>query len=512
MWSEETSLGFESRKCRDRVVQYLHGTILDIGCGEEKVIPQAIGVDLNEKADIRVDLTNPHALRLFNDNAVNVVFSSHFLEHVYDYETMLREMWRVIRPKGLLILYLPHKDLYPNIGQPGANPDHKHDFVPEDILRALDKFAKYSVIRNQTYSGTNEYSFELIIEKSETPSIVEPDTRDRILVIRLGAYGDMVQVTPIFRLYHEKGYKVDCLCNHESFDVLEHNPYIEDLQVIQRGAIPATQLKEYFAYLGTKYAKVINLCESIERGLLLEDRDEEFYLPKEERHKRCNVNYSDRLMELAGLDERGLRPEIYLSEQEEFYGNLLRKKNAGWFCVQWQLTGSSTHKLYPYAEAIIEYCLDKYPRMKFYLTGGPEVHMYVDSWDRRVVSKLGKWNQRQSIVMTKFMDLVVSPETGTLNGAGAFPVPKIGLLTHSSRENLTKYFLNDYSLESEAKCAPCHRLVHDVRFCETDKTFGLPVCMSEGHSPARIIGIIDRLYREWLDANYEERRESAQAA
>lgn len=98
MWTDETSKGFESRKCRDRVIEYLHGTVLDIGCGSEKVIKDAIGVDFNSRANLKVDLTHPGALNLFNTNAVDVVFSSHFLEHVYDYKSMLNEMFRIVKP------------------------------------------------------------------------------------------------------------------------------------------------------------------------------------------------------------------------------------------------------------------------------------------------------------------------------------------------------------------------------------------------------------------------------
>jgi hypothetical protein len=46
----------------------------------------------------------------------------------------LRAWWDILKVGGHLCLYLPHRDLYPNIGSDGANPDHKHDFVPEDII------------------------------------------------------------------------------------------------------------------------------------------------------------------------------------------------------------------------------------------------------------------------------------------------------------------------------------------------------------------------------------------
>jgi ADP-heptose:LPS heptosyltransferase/predicted SAM-dependent methyltransferase len=496
MWTDETSKGFESRKCRDRVIEYLHGTILDIGCGTEKVTEKAIGIDANPKADLMIDLTRPDGFSLFNTNAADVVFSSHFLEHVHDYKSVLKEMFRIVKPGGKLILYLPHKDLYPRMGEQGANPDHKHDFAPEDIINAMNG-TPYSVIRNKTYSEDDEYSFELILEKSESPSVIERDERSSVLIIRLGAIGDLIQTTPLFRFYAEKGYRVVLNCLDESISVIENNPYVADVFPIQRGSIPPTQLREYMDSRRKQFAKVVDLNESIERTLLLESCDDGFYKSREEIHQRCNVNYSDRIMSLGGMDVTGMRPEIYLSDREEYLGNLFKEKNKGFFKVQWQLTGSSIHKQYPYSESIIDYFIDKYPDIKFYLSGGGEVMMYVDSWNKRVIPKMGKWDVRQSIIMPKFMDLVISPETGVLNAAGAYDTPKIGILTHSSKENLTKYFKNDYSLESESKCAPCHKLLHDASFCNVDERFKLPVCMSEGHDPNRIVDIIEKLYGEW---------------
>ena len=66
MWTPETSCGNEAAKCRGRVVSFLVGRGLDIGCGDEKVVPAAIGVDIAGKAaDIRLDLSEPNALRMF---------------------------------------------------------------------------------------------------------------------------------------------------------------------------------------------------------------------------------------------------------------------------------------------------------------------------------------------------------------------------------------------------------------------------------------------------------------
>ena len=490
-------------------MHYLHGTVIDFGCGDEKIIPQAIGVDMCPEADIQLDLTNPGSFHFFNDNAADVIFSSHFLEHVHDYRMVLKEWWRILKPGGKLILYLPHRELYPNIGQYGANPDHKHDFVPSDILFALKEFTDFEVLRNKTYPDDNEYSFELIIKKTAVPreNVIERDNRDSVLVIRYGAVGDIIVITPLLRLLKEQGERVVVLTIPGSTAPLINNPNVDDIMLVQRGSLNNSKLHEYHAELEKQFKRVINLCESVERSLLLEARDEDkFFLSKEERHKLTNVNYYDNNLRMAGFDVTGLRPEIYPTENEDFLGGVFRKKNRGCFVIQWQLTGSSVHKLYPWAEYVIEELQDRHDDIKVYLSGGPEVSMVQDWYSPMVINKLGVWTMRQSLVMPKYVDLVVSPETGVLNAAGAFDTPKIGLLTHSSIENITKYFLNDYSIESIAPCAPCHRLVHDTKHCEVDKEYGFPVCMSEGHPPHRVLEQIEKVYERWKDAANKARR------
>ena len=41
MWTIENSKGYEARKVKNRITEYLHGTILDFGCGNEKICNKA---------------------------------------------------------------------------------------------------------------------------------------------------------------------------------------------------------------------------------------------------------------------------------------------------------------------------------------------------------------------------------------------------------------------------------------------------------------------------------------
>src|SRR3990172_4492755 len=178
MWRIDDPQGAEVGKVKYDVVPYVRGRLLDIGAGPYRIFPYAITVDnlhhasafgWNYKPDVIADASN---LSMFATESFDSVFSSHTLEHVENTEKHLKEWWRVIKNKGYLVLYLPHKDLYPNIGQEGSNPDHKHDFLPEDITNIMKKFGCWDLVINEKRdndfgpgSTLNEYSFLQVYQK-----------------------------------------------------------------------------------------------------------------------------------------------------------------------------------------------------------------------------------------------------------------------------------------------------------------------------------------------------------
>ncbi len=180
MWRAEDPQGNESAKIKYEIVEYTRGKGLDLGCGPFKAFPHFIGVDNGHHArefgwqmrpDVHVDTVED--LGLFASESMDFVFSSHTLEHINDTLATLKEWYRVVKPGGYLVLYLPHADLYPNIGQPGANPDHKQDFRPADITTHMREVGGWDLVRNeirdQDYgpgSDKNEYSFLVIFRKT----------------------------------------------------------------------------------------------------------------------------------------------------------------------------------------------------------------------------------------------------------------------------------------------------------------------------------------------------------
>jgi len=82
------------------------GIKLDLGCGLNKK-EGYIGVDAMPYPGVEyicdVDKGIP-----FKDNSVDEIYTSHFLEHVKDFQFVMEEIWRVMKPNGVVEIIVPH--------------------------------------------------------------------------------------------------------------------------------------------------------------------------------------------------------------------------------------------------------------------------------------------------------------------------------------------------------------------------------------------------------------------
>src|SRR5438045_6665047 len=102
-----------------RVVRFLEpccsDRILDVGCGRgfvaqrvQRLARHTTGIDLNAEAvgnAVTYGLRIMDAQRLvFPDEAFDKIYSFHAIEHIPDLRAVLREMDRVLRPGGTVLL------------------------------------------------------------------------------------------------------------------------------------------------------------------------------------------------------------------------------------------------------------------------------------------------------------------------------------------------------------------------------------------------------------------------
>lgn len=81
---------------------------LEIGCGSIRRHPEAIAIDAldYDVVDVVGDVFD--VLEQLPDRCVDVVYSSHFIEHLDDLAGFVRELGRVLKPGGMVHTVVPH--------------------------------------------------------------------------------------------------------------------------------------------------------------------------------------------------------------------------------------------------------------------------------------------------------------------------------------------------------------------------------------------------------------------
>lgn len=310
----------------------------------------------------------------------------------------------------------------------------------------------------------------------------------KALVIRLGAYGDMLCITPALKKLKELEYYIMLYTNKRGRETLEHCPYV-DQWIDHDETHPVDTLHIHFENLKKEYPhdKYINFSESIECNVAFHPVNPEYIYPKndQERIKRGNRNYYDVTEEWAGLEGCQKTPEFNYTEEEAEKAKSYLKE--GKINILWALSGSGKQKVYPWTEYVIGQILKDYENVHVITVGDLSSQLLETLIDERITNLSGNISMRMSMTLTAFVDLVIAPDTGVLHAAGCFDTSKIGLLGHTNIENITKYFKNDYSLEADVPCAPCFKLIysHEVQ-CPVDIITHAALCMSHGITPERL--------------------------
>ncbi len=480
-WTVENAKNDEATKIRWELVPFMHGRAIDLGCGPYKVFPHFIGVDNGHHwgfGDIDVRVETAEKLPLFASQSCDCVFSSHLLEHIVDYKAALKEWWRVVKPGGYLCLYLPHKMFYPNIGTYGANADHKHDFMPQDIIDVMTEFCGWDLVENQERNQEDEYSFLQVYRKTAGRQMLhswrEVKPEKTCAIVRYGAYGDLMQISSLFPRLKEQGYRITLYCQAGGYDVIKNDPNVDRFIDQGKDEVPPRFLEEFWTCTRKKYDRWINLCESVEGTLLASPGRANWEWPNEVRAKYMDRNYLEFTHELAGVPGP-YKTKFYSTLDEKAWA---RKTAQRWgrYNILWSLAGSSGHKVWPHLDVVLHWILDNLADVHVVLVGDQFCRILQSGWDGysedgkfiekqmnpRIHCKADKWTIRESMAFSEVADLIIGTETGLLNAAGSMDVPKIVTLSHSSEEMLTKHWKNVTTLNQPkgVGCSkhPCRQL------------------------------------------------------
>lgn len=343
----------------------------------------------------------------------------------------------------------------------------------------------------------------------------------RVLVIRLGAFGDCLIITPVLRELKKQGHEVIVLTSERGQEVFKHNPNVDRIMYQKTDSVPPDNLKHYWTKLehDVKADKVINFSESIEVALALHPRDPRYMFPKEERRNLCDRNYYEYAFEWAKMDwkekntpvtvpinkrrasqlmstgtcdelVRQFHPEMHFSDVE--IGKAKSHIRRDYINIALCMSGSGKHKTWPWFEILIGELFNKYGKKIHIITLGDEICKLIEIHnDKGITNLAGEIPMREAMALTKFVDLVVSPDTGVLHASAMYDTPKVALLGHTTAENITKHFVNAYPVqadETKAECSPCFRLIYNMQLqCPTDPFTKGAYCMTKGITPEMVM-------------------------
>ena len=329
----------------------------------------------------------------------------------------------------------------------------------------------------------------------------------KALIIRYGAYGDSLIITPFLRELKRRGYHVIVETSERGVEVLQNNPNVDTVLYYKTDSVPIEKLQDYFDKTKERIApeKYVNFTQSIEVAIALHPDKDDYYMTKEQRFMCCNKNYYEftfRWAKMQGVDlgePTSWLPELFFTKKEikQAKKHVLRDK----FNVLVGLIGSGHSKLYPWFNDVIHETYKLIPDVNFITVGDRNAAEVETSLYVPVTKLSGLIPMRQSMALTGLVDLVISPDTGLLHAAGCYNTPKIGLLGHTNIENITKHFKNDYSIEAECECAPCFRIIYNLDQCPTDKLTKSAWCMGYGIHKSKVIDKILEVYHKKKENN-----------
>jgi glycosyltransferase involved in cell wall biosynthesis len=181
------------------------GRGIDVGCGSDKVHPQAIGVDLNPRGQLgkagrvedcpsQADVAASGDELPLNSESLDYVVARHNLGHYHDPIQALIEWRRVLKPGGVLGIVLPDERFIDTLR---LDPAHKHVFTPSSLQRIFDLINGFDLLYLDKLLF--RWSFVCIAQKQPVPET------QRFHYVRAVTAFEIDQVKAQARHYSEKG-------------------------------------------------------------------------------------------------------------------------------------------------------------------------------------------------------------------------------------------------------------------------------------------------------------------
>ena len=143
-------------------------------------------------------------------------------------------------------------------------------------------------------------------------------------------------------LLKQQGYRICINTNEVGKDILVSNPYVDEIIVQRANQIYPDKLDDYWKHFDNLFDKIIQFSESVEgtllivgdrtvqleQGPVLVQGDKRFSWDKDAIHAECNINYMERMHDIAEVDyefDTSFYPTKKEFSSENFHNNYLLK-------------------------------------------------------------------------------------------------------------------------------------------------------------------------------------------
>ena len=296
-------------------------------------------------------------------------------------------------------------------------------------------------------------------------------------ITRYGAFGDHLHCSHVPRLLKQvRGFDhIAFEYNPKGYAIFLNNPWIDEhihynpLNPTIKN-IPVSFLMKRWQVMKEeeKFDEHINLQWSIEETYLASENTNDYYRDSAHRRKLFgDLNYYDRTTKWIGLDDHvGTKGELYFSDEEEnIVKGIFQERYKDKFVVVANLSGTTKQKLFIDAKQILTTFLDKHKDVFVITMGDKAVKDNLEFEHERIVRKATRYPFRQSMLTCKYANLVIGPESGLCVASTLLGAPTIQMMTSTGVYNHGGDASNDYSIQADIYCSPCHKAIYEVIGC-----------------------------------------------
>lgn len=449
------------------LIGYTAGSGIHLGCGDERIWPNAVGIDdhRTETTDLTMQLD---ALPLFADECFDFVVAGDVFKRVHSPRKTLDEAWRVLNPEGFMIL------IHPTESVSGWVAESTKDFVRFPVLtfgaKRVDVFQKLA-------AGAGQHVIPAV------------ETEKTVSVMRPGGFGDALWASSILPALKAEGYHITVYTGQEGEQVLRHDPNIDAMVVTDDVRLQANEIGGFYRHEWERYDRFVNLVESVEKNLLATPIDMRFFWPASERRRVFNRSYIEAVHDLAGVP-RKYAQRFFPTASEVAQAELRRAGCAKVAVVTG--SGSTMPKFWPYLDELADGLIAR----------GYDVFMLGDMRTavlrpRQGLTVVGtQWPIREALAFSQLADVVIGQETVITNAVALEKMRKVVLLSHSTVKNLTSHWVNTVGLNGTPACWPCHQIHYQQKgwfHCNKDEKTGTAKCQAT-ITPQAVLAAVDRAF------------------